>query len=246
MKFEIQRLKCVDSTNEFLKRAAANGTAGWTVVLADEQTSGKGRMGRNFHSPNNTGLYMSVLVRPNVLAQNSVRITACTAVAVRDAIQTVAGVETQIKWANDLFLHGRKICGILVESAVLGECIDYTVIGIGINLKEPQEGFPEELKGIASSLLGNAEDLVLAEVKEHLAMVILNNLAAFIDKLNDPCVIKQYMLSYKAASFLIGREVMADGQAVTVIDIDEEARLVVRTKNGKIRCLVSGEVSIVI
>lgn len=143
-----------DSTNTRLKELAQNGATAGTVAIANEQTAGKGRLGRSFQSDKNTGIYMSMLMRPQGGLEHISEITAWVAVCVSRAIEKVVGVTPGIKWVNDVVLNGKKICGILTELLVEGESgsIQYLIVGIGLNVHNKVEDFPEEIRQKASSI----------------------------------------------------------------------------------------------
>src|SRR5699024_2888066 len=134
----------VDSTNSYLKRKAAQLEDGY-VVIADVQTGGRGRMGRTFYSPGGVGVYLSVFLRPKLPVSSVQLITLVAALAVTDMIESLCGLEAQIKWVNDVFIDGKKACGILTEASITGEngALDYAVIGIGVNVST--RDFPEEV-----------------------------------------------------------------------------------------------------
>ena len=151
--YKITVLESTGSTNEALKREAR--TAGeWTVVIADSQTGGKGRMTRKFFSPKNCGIYMSVLLKPTLSVEKSVLITAAAAVAVSEAIEKLGHRETKIKWVNDVFICNKKVCGILTEGGINTETmgLDWAVLGIGINAYTPDGGFDDEIADIAGAV----------------------------------------------------------------------------------------------
>ena len=147
-------LEQVDSTNNYLKRLALEGAPEGTVAVADAQSAGRGRLGRSFQSPPGTGIYLSILLRPPVAPERAVNLTACTAVAVCDAIEFAVGVRPQIKWTNDVLMDRRKICGILTEMSVEGEtgALQSIVVGIGVNCNQGMEDFPEEIRHVAGSV----------------------------------------------------------------------------------------------
>ena len=150
---ELQVYKTITSTNTVLKALAAEGAPAGLALIAGEQTAGRGRMGRSFYSPADSGLYLSLLLRPNVSAVEATRLTACAAVAVAETIEELSGRPAQIKWVNDIFVDGRKVCGILTEASVDCEngMMHYVIIGLGVNTRVPAGDFPEELKGIAGA-----------------------------------------------------------------------------------------------
>ena len=136
--FSITVLKEVDSTNTYLKNAAEKGEKDGSVIIAETQTAGRGRIGRNFYSDKG-GLYMSILIRPDMPTERSLFITTGTAVAVSKAIEKTSGKSVGIKWVNDIFIGGKKVCGILTEGTSNFETgqLQYAVVGIGINVTEP-------------------------------------------------------------------------------------------------------------
>jgi len=169
----------VTSTNTVLKEEARLGAPDGKVLIALRQSAGKGRMGRSFYSPQDTGLYMSLLLRPKLTLAHSTLLTTVAAVAVAQAVDDVLGIappkpdpkpesfgadspqmehsdQAAIKWVNDVYFHGKKICGILTEAAADFESgtLEYAVVGIGINLTDPANGFPEEIRHVAGSLYG--------------------------------------------------------------------------------------------
>ena len=149
--FQITVSPSVDSTNTLLRSMAEQGAPEGTVVIANAQTKGRGRRGRTFYSPGNTGIYLSLLLRPvNAGPRQTVTLTAAAAVALCQAMEAVSGAEPQIKWVNDIFLNGRKVSGILSEAAFGLESgvPEYVVVGVGINVYTPEGGFPPELAEI--------------------------------------------------------------------------------------------------
>ncbi len=147
-------LDSVDSTNNYAKKLAMTGVEDSTAIAADEQTGGRGRLGRTFLSPKGKGIYLTLLYRPAIPPAAAVNLTAYVAVAVCDGIEAVTGIRPGIKWTNDIVLGCRKLCGILTEMAVEGEtgALQYIITGIGINVNHMPEDFPPEVRGIATSL----------------------------------------------------------------------------------------------
>lgn len=179
-KIDIYTYKLVSSTNDVAKTLALNGAKHGTVIISEEQSVGKGRLGRVFYSPANTGIYMSIILRPNLTAMDSVLITTSASVAICNAIQKVTGIECQIKWINDIYLNNKKVGGILTEASTNFESgtIDYLILGIGLNFNKPKESFPKELETIASSLFSNNNgninrNILCAETSKGIATVSL-------------------------------------------------------------------------
>ena len=230
----------VDSTNRIARELAQSGAAEGTVVIAREQTGGRGRFSRRFLSPRDGGVYMSVILRPTLTADRATLITAMAAVAVCRALEKTAPVKAEIKWVNDVYLNGRKVCGILCEAGLNIEsgAMDYIVAGIGINTG-PQT-FPDELQGIATSVANEAgRDPGPAAV----AAETLNALAELYSA-HDPA---ECMDEYSDRSCVIGKKVTVSRgyeRFDAVADhIDDEGSLWVDTPAGLI-CLRSGEISV--
>ena len=231
-------LSTVDSTNRYLKNAANSGAPHFSVVIADEQTAGRGRKDRSFYSPSGSGIYMSVLVRPQGDNADTVFLTAAASVAGRRALTRFTDEEIGIKWVNDLYLHQKKICGILCEGGFEMETgrIDHVVIGIGINIH------PTTLPNDLIPIVGHLSDREIN--RNEVAAAVLDELYEIIRSLDKNAVLEEY----KAHSILLGKEVrvMANGREETAlaIDIDPDAHLIVRTAYGEEKALFSGEVSI--
>jgi len=240
--FTLSVYQSVTSTNTIAKELASGGATEGTVIIAREQTEGRGRMGRTFYSPNATGIYFSIILRPNLSIEDSLRITTACAVAVSKAIETVAGVEAKIKWVNDIFVDDKKVCGILTEASLNFENggLEYAVVGIGLNIVT--KDFPEELKPVAGSIFKDKpEDIPVTSI---LVAEILNNIANMMDTLMD----EKHLREYRNRSFLIGKQILVMKGNNTIqakaIAIDEKARLVVEYEDKTVEALSSGEVSI--
>lgn len=142
----------VESTQKIAHQFASEDVPEGTVIIAEEQRSGKGRMNRNWHSPKYTGIWMSLILRPNIPLTNAPQLTLLTAVAVVQAMEEITGMQPEIKWPNDILLHGKKVTGILTELQAEADRIYSIIIGIGMNVNQRKEEFPDELQEIASSL----------------------------------------------------------------------------------------------
>ncbi|MCH5352905.1 MAG: biotin--[acetyl-CoA-carboxylase] ligase [Acutalibacter sp.] len=240
---DIRILEEVTSTNTVGKELAEQGSPEGTVIIALRQTAGKGRLGRSFASPAGTGLYMSILLRPRFSAEESLSITTAAAVAVAGAVEAAAGKKAMIKWVNDVYLDGYKICGILTEASIDFETggLRYAVLGIGVNVEVPEGGFPEELRDIAGALY---EKDAPPETRTVLAAEILNRFFGFYQTLTD----RPFLPEYRRRSLLTGRRVtLVRGsikQIGTVLGVDDEARLLVRLENGEEAAFSAGEVTV--
>ncbi len=241
----VQVEESLPSTNDRVKELAEQGAPAGLVLVAREQTRGKGRLGRRFYSPRGTGLYMSLLLRPEFDAENALWITTAAAVAAARAIEAVAGKPAGIKWVNDVYLAGYKVCGILTEASVDFETrgLHYAVLGLGINLQEPPMGFGPELEEIAGALFSREETVPPGAAAE-LAARVINEFYSLYERL--PA--REFLAEYRERSVLTGLAVsfLREGKShrATVLGIDDSARLLVRTDNGEEIALGAGEVQI--
>ena len=233
----------VSSTNTLLKTRAEQGEGAGLVLIAQEQTAGRGRMGRSFYSPAGSGLYLSVLYRPDSPAADAVRITACAAVAVAETIEELSGKAAQIKWVNDVLVDGKKVCGILTEASLDCESglVHYLIVGIGVNIALPEGDFPEELRGIA----GSAFSAPVPQLRCRLAAGILDRLTDFMEDPGSAACFE----AYRARSLALGKRVhlLSPGREpmpAEVLDLERDYSLRVRLEDGSERRVNSGEVSL--
>lgn len=239
----------IDSTNTQAKRdlAEKNGKSlHKTVYVAAKQTSGRGRLGRPFYSPEETGIYLSI-VYSNGNIEKPALVTASAGVAVARALKKIYDADAKIKWVNDVFVGGKKVCGILTEGSANFETglIEAAVVGIGINIST-NKNQPDELKNIAGSVISSSKNRKQAE----LCAEVVNEFLSILD--GGEKEIKKAMQEYKSRSFLIGKEIEISpvinreekNFKCTVQDITDDAKLVVKLENGEIKALDSGEVSI--
>ena len=235
-------LPTAPSTNALVREKANQGRPEGCVIVACEQTDGRGRYGRQFFSPIDSGVYLSLLLRPTAYSPQQATCLAAAAAAMCQAIEAVTGQQPGIKWVNDIFLHGKKVCGILTEAAVGLEtgALDYMVLGAGVNLYPPVKGFPEEIQPIAGSVLERS----CPEAKNRLVGEFLNR---FWDFYTHPeC--RTYLEDYRSRSLAIGQNVtvLSAGRAVSAYayGIDDDFRLLVRYENGDTEALSYGEIRI--
>lgn len=232
----------MDSTNLMCKRMAAEGASDGTVVIADSQTAGRGRLGRSFQSAAGVGLYLSVLWRPDCDVETLMALPALGAVAAARAVERVCGVRPEIKWPNDLVLGGKKIGGILTESVLLpGETA--VVLGIGINVSHRAEDFDGEVRTIAASLEMMAEKRVS---RAALAAALMEELDALRrEALAQP---QLWLAEYRRRCLTVGRavQVIAGEQIrpARALDVDEGFGLRVRYEDGSVDTVRAGEVSV--
>ena len=227
-----------DSTNKRASALALEGACHGTCVIAGHQTAGRGRLGRSFYSPERQGIYLSVILKPDFDISKAVLITAAASVAASRAIQTICGVRPQIKWVNDLYLDGKKICGILTEAITDFESGQITNIVVGIGINCSCEDFPDEIQGIAGGIPGSySKNALAAEVVNQL-LDIASNIEArdFIDE-------------YRQSSMVIGKNINViktgrEPAAAFAEDIDNNGALIVSYSDGTREALTTGEVSI--
>lgn len=245
----VKVLQETDSTNRVAREWLAAGASHGAMVLAERQSAGRGRLGKGFASPSG-GLYMSLGLRCGPEESASLPLlTAAAAVAVCGAVASRCGVELGIKWVNDLYLDGKKCCGILAEAtvsaveAVSGAAgIEAVVVGIGINYTTPLAAFPAELADTVTSLFPGGPPPVSAR---ELAEDIRRRLLAVFPRLGE----REFLPEYRRRNIVPGRAVtvLADppwtGEALA---IDEEARLVVRAPDGTKKSLAAGEIRVTI
>lgn len=258
----IEAFKEIDSTNTYAKKilsqcgnlrtetqelTEAGKKYHKSIIVAESQTAGRGRYGRTFVSPSKSGIYISFIYAPEGGIKQASRITAFSAVAVSRAIKALYDKSTSIKWINDIFLDGKKISGILTEGTANFETglIESAIIGIGINISDNPEYFNNELSKVAGFITSSQEKNKVTRIQ--LAAQVAKEVFQVLEE-NPNLVMKEY----KEKSFIIGKTVTVHSlidnskgdYTAKVIDIDDEASLVVETEDGRKKTLISGEVSL--
>lgn len=245
----------VDSTNDRLKNVALNGGVTDSVLVALHQTAGRGRMGRSFFSPEETGLYMSFLLHPEVSFEKATNLTTLACVALAVTIEEIFSVNTGIKWVNDIWVDNKKVAGILTEAkAVAGKKTpEYVIVGIGVNLCTPERGFPEELRDIAGAV--TKESSLTDGIKERFIAKLVVNFMKYYGELTA----KTYLEDYRKRCFVIGRDVTLmsseheelicdpdgpDRVHAHVLGVDDDCHLHLRYPDGYEEYMDSGEISI--
>lgn len=239
---DIEVYKTVTSTNLLLKDCANQGAAEGKVIIAGEQTQGRGRLGRSFYSPSDSGLYLSILLRPDMAAQDAVKITTAAAVSVALAVEKVSDIKPDIKWVNDIYINGRKICGILTEAAFSMESggLDYAVLGIGVNAYEPEGGFPEEIRDIAGAVFDKRK----SDMRNRISAEIINNFMRLYESFSE----NSFYPEYRKRLLWVGERInIIRGSTKTpavMLGADEDCKLHVRYEDGREEFISSGEISI--
>lgn len=225
------------STNTLAKQMAKDGAKAGSCIIAENQTGGRGRSGREFFSPNG-GLYLSMILRPNLPVQDCTRITTAACVAVCRAIERLSSLEPKIKWVNDVFLRGKKVCGILTEAELVPNCEQpsFVVLGIGINLQSPSEGFPTELS------MAGALDCGITRAQ--MASALIRELDIIMEDLYSAKLLEQYRAHCPEIGKMV--EIVGRDCKARVIDITQTFGLLVEHANGLQEELSSGEARIIV
>lgn len=229
-------LESVDSTNTFARSLINSGEKSLLLIAADRQTGGRGRNGKSFYSENSGSVYMTVVIHPDLPFEDTVGITTASAVAVSRAVESVTGKSTLIKWVNDLYYDGRKVCGILCEAVAREGRVKSVIIGVGVNLADCN--FPGELDGIAGTL--GCDDAF----KEQLIAAVADELFS----LNFGALDEKTLDEYRRKSLVIGKRIdyYFNGQknTATAIGIDRYGGLIIKNDDGTDDVLRSGEISV--
>lgn len=240
----IKYLETVDSTNTYAKKLLLEDNAAPDLIIANTQTAGRGRLGRSFFSPEDSGIYCTFILEPFLKLENSILITVAASVAVSRAIEKITGIETSIKWINDIYVNDKKVCGILTEAVTNFETgtIDKIILGIGINFNAANDGFPEDIINKAGALYsGNTNNIT--------RNMLISQLILEVDKCISEIEDSQIIEYYKSKSIVIGKfvNVLNMGEETSIkgkaVDIDKNGFLIIETQTGIIT-LNSGEISI--
>lgn len=215
------------STNDELKALAAKGAPDGYAFIAGSQTAGRGRAGHSFFSPG-SGVYLSVLLRPDTPPEQTLHLTAAAGCAVCRAVEALTDLKAQIKWVNDVYIGGKKVCGILTESSIIGGKTAWAVVGIGVNITEPQGGFPAEIKDRAAALFpadGGLPPLFRERFAAELLCAFERQTAlSWEDTLDE----------YRRRSYLTGKRIcLSDGRFATAVGISENGGLVAELSGGE-------------
>ncbi|WP_420094278.1 biotin--[acetyl-CoA-carboxylase] ligase [Paenibacillus faecalis] len=239
---QVEVLSSTVSTQEDARQLAEQGAPEGTLVIAEEQTDGRGRMGKKFYSPYGKGIWMSLVLRPSQPLHLTQQLTLLTGVAVRRAIQKIAGIDAGIKWPNDLLVDGKKICGILLESATEDQLVKYCIAGIGISVNLKEEDYPEELKSVATSLRMicghhiNRNELILSILNEMESLYRLYNEQGF----------QPIASLWEAASVTMNREVSVHSSrgvmTGTAAGLHPSGALLIRNEEGEVTPVFSGDI----
>lgn len=226
----------LDSTSSEARRLVENGFSGVAVVLAEQQTGGRGRRGKSFYSPRGTGLYMTLVIPGSSSFFCFTRVTTTAAVAAARAIEKVTGAKTAIKWVNDIYTYGKKVCGILAEAVndIRTGAVKGVLIGVGVNIST--KDFPKEIADVAGSLSAAETD------RCRLAAEFVNEYVRCAGE-GAEC-----MAEYRRRSMVIGKRINCfvnnECYEATASDIDDDGALIILTDSGERRVLNSGEITV--
>ncbi len=244
--YKIEMYESVNSTNDIVIQRARQGEREGLCVVAKSQSAGQGRLGRVFHSPAGSGIYFSVLLRPSIIPRDCLFITTAAAVAVQSSIEKTFGINTGIKWVNDIYLREKKVCGILTKASQSAEksTPDYVILGIGINLYKPERGFPSDISSIAGALFESKREMP-KNAYENLLSDILNTFYEIYTVFDKNEIARRY----REKSCTVGKKITVvcgnDRREAMALDIDGECHLLVEYEDNSERAaLSSGEISI--
>lgn len=241
-KIDIEVFNELSSTNDYLKSLDVYHLNDEHLIISNYQTKGRGRYGNTFFSPKNSGIYMSMLLKPNdCYSSKAMRLTTMAAVSMCEAIEEVTDLKPLIKWVNDIFVNGKKVCGILTEAqfGLESGLLEYAILGIGINIYKPDNDFPNELKEIAGFLLDEVND----EFKNKLIASFINHFNYYYYGNNH-----DYTEKYRKYSLVIGKNVTVlinnHEEEVKVLGIDDDCKLIIEYPNKEVKTLAYGEIKI--
>lgn len=232
----------VDSTNIRMKELAENNDSEWTVIISGSQTMGKGRLGRTFFSPSDTGIYMTILLRPSFSIEDTIKVTTAMATAVSEAIENISGEKTDIKWVNDIYIYDKKVSGILTESSFDAKTnlLKYAFVGVGINVYAPDNDFPDDIKNIAGYVFSERKE----DIRNRIIAEILDRFSEYYNSIEQ----NTYFDNYKKRLLWIGEKINIISSSgiipATLKGIDNNCRLIVSYEDNTEGIVSSGEISI--
>lgn len=234
----------IESTNSVAKKLGDSSMASGNIVVAEEQTNGRGRLGRSWISPKYKGIWMSIILKPELNPVDAVNLTQTAAAAVVKATEEL-GIKTLVKWPNDIVINNKKVCGILTEMNAELTRINYVVVGIGINVNVDDLEFPEDIKDTATSLKAYTNSLIN---RQELTAKILNHFEELYTKFIDENDIETSINICRENSAVIGKDILVITREKSieahVLDIDNSGRLLVEYADKRQEHIISGEVSI--
>lgn len=241
---QIHYQESVESTQRIAHKLASEEAPEGTVVIAEEQTSGRGRMNRQWHSPKYTGVWMSLIIRPNIPLIKAPQLTLLSAVAIVQAVEEITGLYPQIKWPNDILVNGKKVTGILTELQAEADQIHSIIIGIGINVNQKKDDFPEELRDKASSLLIESGKLISRST-------LIRNVFKHFEKLYKLYLDQGFLpikLLWEGCAISIGKKIKARTLSAVLVGkalgITDEGVLMLEDGDGTIHHIYSADIEL--
>ena len=232
----------LDSTNSFARRLAEQATPAGTIVIAEEQTQGRGRSGRSWVSPPYVNLYLSIVLRPELPPAHAPQITLMAAVALADTVASFMSLPALIKWPNDILVKGKKLAGILTEASSTSERIDFVILGIGVNLNFPEELMPEAIRQRATSLLIATQHNIRREVFLRRLIQDLDRCYGILEESGFGAIMPRWEARFGLRDRRV-RVDMIDGAIFgKARGIDRDGALIVETDNGKFQRVIAGDV----
>lgn len=240
----IMYFQTIDSTNNKAKELALDDYPNGTIIISEEQTLGRGRLGRNFVSPKYKGIWLSIILRPDINPMNVPKVTQIGAAAVIKTLDEL-DIKAHVKWPNDIVLNNKKICGILTEMSGELNKVNYVVMGIGINVNIDVEEFPKELRDTATSI---SYEIGRYIKRKELVSNLLNNFEILYDEFEKNESISTSVRICKESSILIGKEVRIINRGKEsigkAVDLNDEGELLVEFSDGRVEKIISGEISV--
>ena len=228
------KLETVDSTNNYAKKIFDSLETEKTVIIANEQTNGRGRQGRSFHSPKDNGIYMSIVLKKECKLEALNMLTVISAVAVSKAIYNITKLNNEIKWVNDIYINLKKVCGILAESVNIKSngLTDGVIVGIGINIKTTDD-FPKDIKDIAGALNFDDRDSLIYEILKQFDVCLKEDINSILNYYRDKSMVLNKNITYEKNGVTFTKK---------VVEINNSGNLVVCDESGKSEIITSGEI----
>ncbi|WP_054741657.1 biotin--[acetyl-CoA-carboxylase] ligase [Cellulosilyticum ruminicola] len=232
----------IDSTNEIVKKLARKGEAEGTIVIADKQTAGKGRLGRVWESPSGVNIFMSILLRPQIKPDKASQITLIVGLAMCEAIREVTGLDARIKWPNDIVVNGKKVCGILTEMSAEIDCVNYVVVGIGVNVNQME--FSENLPHATSLKIEGGKEYQ----RGNIISVFFDKFESYYMAYKTDITLEPILPAYKTYCITLADKVKIidsiQEYIAEPVDVLADGSLVVKNEEGEEKRIFTGEVSV--
>jgi BirA family biotin operon repressor/biotin-[acetyl-CoA-carboxylase] ligase len=241
---EIYYFEKLSSTNITAKEQAEKGANEGTTIIAETQTTGKGRLNRRWFSPKG-GVWFSIILRPQMRPEDAAKITLITSVAVAKTLRKLYGLSAEVKWPNDVLIHGKKVCGILTEASLKRRTVNFVVVGIGINANFSLNALPEDL---ATTAVTTLKEVLQKEVdREELICVLLKEFESCYERFKRR-EFESLLSEWRSMTSFLGKEVevvsFAERLHGMAVDIDENGALIIKLEDGTKRKIVAGDVTV--